>query len=260
MKLIYEIGDMFESPSVMIAHGCNSHGVMGSGVAKTMVVRHYSAFVTYKNAHDLSGLHLGEVVFAYSKDQFNRKPKIIANCITQKDFGRDPNVVYVSYDGIRDAVRQINDYMRSTGVLSVDSTPHTQNGKVTVTFPLIGAGLANGDWGVIAKIIEDESTEFQPLIYVQNQATLDKALEAVASLQLTELIEQNHHHGKIIATCINNDTCPVSLTVGKNYEVDNLLDTPEGWYRICDDTDEFYLFPSEYFNIIKCPEISEECR
>lgn len=259
MKLIYKIGDMFESPSVVIAHGCNSHGVMGSGVAKTMVFRHYAAFVTYRNAYELGGLKLGEVIFAYSKDQINRKSKIIANCITQKDFGRDPNVVYVSYDGIREAVKQINNYLRTTGVLSVDSTPHTENGKVTVTFPLIGAGLANGDWAVIAKIIEEESTEFQPVIYVQDQATLDKALEAVASAQLVDFVKDDGQSSDITAICINNDGYPVSLTVGKTYNVGELIQ-PGGLYLVSDDTGESYLYPSEMFSIIDTPETSEECR
>ena len=253
MKLIYKIGDMFESPSTVLAHGCNSHGIMKSGVAKTMVERHYAAYVGYRNAFDLNGLHVGEVIFAHSKDRDTRKEKIIANCITQKDYGRDPNFVYVSYDGIRKAVQALNEYVRAYVVGR--NEVHLQDDFPTVTFPLIGAGLANGDWGVIAQIIEEESVNFQPIIYVQNQETLDKALDdADAVAQLVSSPEE------VFAICINNDNYPVSLTVGRTYSVNNLIDTPEGMVRVLDDTNEYYLYSNELFSIINSPETSEECK
>lgn len=252
MKLIYKIGDMFETPSVMLAHGCNSHGIMKSGVAKTMVERHYAAYVGYRNAFDLNGLQVGEVIFAHSKDRDNRKEKIIANCITQKDYGRDVNYVYVSYDGIRKAVKIINEYIRAY-VVGRDEI-HLQDGFPTVTFPLIGAGLANGDWGVIAQIIEEESTDFQPIIYVQNQETLDKALDDADAV--AQLINNDTEE---VAICINNDGYPVSLTIGRTYNITK-INSPGDLVRVLDDTNEYYLFPSEYFSIINTPETSEECK
>jgi hypothetical protein len=35
-----------------------------------------------------------------------------------------------------------------------------------VAFLLIGAGLANGSWTLIYGIIEEESTNFQPIVYL----------------------------------------------------------------------------------------------
>jgi O-acetyl-ADP-ribose deacetylase (regulator of RNase III) len=46
----------------------------------------------------------------------------------------------------------------------------------TVGLPLIGAGLANGDWEVISKIIEEEAVDFEPVVYVIDE----KVFEALA--------------------------------------------------------------------------------
>ena len=40
---------------------------------------------------------------------------------------------------------------------------------------------------------------------------------------------------------------PLELTQGKIYEV---LSVERGWYRICDDTGEDYLYPPEAFEIL----------
>ena len=40
----------------------------------------------------------------------------------------------------------------------------------------------------------------------------------------------------------------ISLTVGKIYEV---ISIESGWYRIVDNTEEDYLFPPEYFEIVE---------
>lgn len=40
----------------------------------------------------------------------------------------------------------------------------------------------------------------------------------------------------------------VSLTKGKLYEV---ISIEEGWYRICDDTDDDYLFSPDEFDIVE---------
>ena len=44
---------------------------------------------------------------------------------------------------------------------------------------MIGAGLANGDWSIISKIIEEEeATHFTPVVYILDQkiyATLTNA-------------------------------------------------------------------------------------
>lgn len=144
MKIIYKQGDLLECSERVIVHGCNSQGVMGGGVALAIRKKYPEAYNAYMAAYENDVLELGEVIGAYSKD------KLILNAITQRYYGRDKNKVYVDYGAIREAFKAIN----------------SQCSYSTVAMPKIGAGLANGDWDIIEKIIEEECTDVQPVVYV----------------------------------------------------------------------------------------------
>jgi hypothetical protein len=52
---------------------------------------------------------------------------------------------------------------------------------------MIGAGLAGGDWGKIAEIVEEESNHFQPIVYCFTESELDRATMAVCIYQSEKL-------------------------------------------------------------------------
>jgi O-acetyl-ADP-ribose deacetylase (regulator of RNase III) len=141
MKIEYVHGNLFASTERVIAHGCNAQGVMKSGVAKVIREAYPQAYQDYRNKYEHSGLYLGEVI------ETQLPGRTILNIISQQYYGRDPNIVYVSYDAIFKAVKRINEM-----------------GHERVGFPLIGAGLANGNWNVIAAIIESYAN-FTPVVY-----------------------------------------------------------------------------------------------
>jgi O-acetyl-ADP-ribose deacetylase (regulator of RNase III) len=152
MKIIYKKGDLFQCPESVIIHGCNTQGVMGAGVAKLIKEIYPRAYQIYKkavlerkrvpNARPI----LGEVIWAVCGD------KVIGNAITQEFYGRDvTGRPYCDYDAVRSCMKQINDNVRPL--------------EDRVAMPKIGAGLAGGDWDIIAQIIEEESTRFQPVVY-----------------------------------------------------------------------------------------------
>lgn len=143
--LRYVKGDLMKAPERMIIHGCNTMGVMGSGVAYLIRRDFPKAYEAYRNHYEAHGLKLGEVVWATDKG------KTIGNAITQARFGRDGSR-YVNYDAVRDAIRAVS-VMCVT--LEIDS----------VAMPKIGAGLGGGDWNVIAEIVDQESSDFQAVIY-----------------------------------------------------------------------------------------------
>lgn len=150
MKIKYVLGDLFASSENVLIHGCNSKGVMGSGVAKIIRDRFPQAFEAYRDAYEINGfLELGNVIWAETKG------KLIGNAITQENFGRDPKVIYCDYDAIREAIKNVNEKVK--GLYN------------TVGMPMIGAGLANGSWDIISKIIEEESTDFIPVVYIVDQ-------------------------------------------------------------------------------------------
>lgn len=133
-------GDITTVRSGIIVHGCNAQGVMGSGVAKAIRQAFPEAYRRYAEAaNDERGLILGRVVWAKVSDE----PLLaVANAITQEFYGRSPGFRYVDYDAVRCAFRKIGEVARRK--------------KLTVHYPMIGAGLGGGDWETIRRIIDEE--------------------------------------------------------------------------------------------------------
>ena len=143
MKIEYIKGDLMTTDTRHIIHGCNAQGVMGSGVAKLIRDKYPSAYTVYNDVYNNKGLELGEIVVSLQNDG-----KVIHNAITQKNFGRDASVVYVSYWAIAEVFRKIDSF-----------------GVKEIAMPMIGAGLANGDWNVISAIIENTLQKTKPVVY-----------------------------------------------------------------------------------------------
>jgi O-acetyl-ADP-ribose deacetylase (regulator of RNase III) len=124
------VGDMFtetlNQEGIIIVHGCNAQGVMGSGVAAIMKKLYPYAYLAYKQVSRRHGLKLGAVVMAPAPG--NEGPTI-ANAITQEFYGRDGKV-YASYDAIVVA-------MQAIAKLAGKDTP--------VHLPMIGGGLGGCD-------------------------------------------------------------------------------------------------------------------
>jgi O-acetyl-ADP-ribose deacetylase (regulator of RNase III) len=152
MKIRYVTGNLLEAPERYILHGCNAQGVMGSGVAKLLRDKEPAIFDRYRETYELQGNHLilGQTIWVWTKD------KIYINGITQEFYGREPGHVYVSYDAISGVIASINDRARAIPAMKIDA----------VAMPLIGAGLAQGDWNIISQLIEEGSTNFEPVVYL----------------------------------------------------------------------------------------------
>jgi O-acetyl-ADP-ribose deacetylase (regulator of RNase III) len=153
MKIQYVKGDLLHADCKFILHGCNSFGVMGSGVAKLIRQKWPKAYQDYKDRYDSYGLKLGEVIASKQDDG-----KIILNAITQEFYGKDDRV-YVSYWAIANVIKTIDDIAKDTNK-EMPGTPFK------IAMPMIGSGLGGGDWKVIEAIIENESKNIQPVVYI----------------------------------------------------------------------------------------------
>jgi O-acetyl-ADP-ribose deacetylase (regulator of RNase III) len=155
MKIIYKHGDLLKAEEKFIIQGCNAQGVMGSGVAKLLRDADEKVFSDYRKVYEDQGLKVGEVIWVPSA----ALAKTVVNVISQEFYGREPGVVYVSYAGLREAMKKIDEHAKS--IKSFDFSP-----PVAMALPLIGAGLAQGKWSVIAEILEEESKNWQPVVYL----------------------------------------------------------------------------------------------
>lgn len=144
-------GNLFElaPEKCIIAHGCNAQGVMGSGFAKAIRDMYPEAFEVYHTTYKHHGLALGEVIPCG-----NRESRIIANCITQEYYGRDPDSVYVSYDAV---------------VLSMKIVArHSARLKLPVYLPFIGGGLANGNRNILMAIFEETFKDVEAYLVIND--------------------------------------------------------------------------------------------
>jgi O-acetyl-ADP-ribose deacetylase (regulator of RNase III) len=144
--ITYVKGDLLLSEEKRIAHGCNCSGGFGSGFAAQVAQLYPRVRESYLVRHNTRGWKLGEVQILGIGDGSERE---IANCATQQRYGRADEGPYVSYPAIRQVFRDL-----------VRSWP----GGFAV--PKIGAGLAGGNWEIIAKIIEEESGQVEVRVYV----------------------------------------------------------------------------------------------
>lgn len=142
-------GDITTVTSGIIVHCCNAQGQMGAGVARALRDKWPEVFHVYAKAYADGGnrLVLGNVHYAEVGN--TPEPKIVvANLIGQQFYGGAPGVVYVNYDAIRTGFRNIASIAKH----------HAECGGplAMIHYPMLGAGLAGGDWTIIEKIINEE--------------------------------------------------------------------------------------------------------
>lgn len=132
-------GDLLELAAAghfdVIVHGCNCHHTMGAGIAKQIKARFPEAYAadlaTPKGSGKLGGISRADIVCG-------GRLLTVVNAYTQDHWkGRG---VKADYAAIRSAFGEIKRCF----------------GGRRIAYPKIGAGLAGGDWAVIAAIIEEE--------------------------------------------------------------------------------------------------------
>ena len=125
----------------VIAHGCNIFCTMGKGIAKQIREVFPEAYSADRRTTPGEYNKLGTVTYA----EIRTHGLVVVNAYTQPEFwrvGQPRGQVFVDYDAVRMCFRKIKRNWGGTGR--------------RFGIPLIGAGLAGGDWSIISKIIESE--------------------------------------------------------------------------------------------------------
>jgi len=120
----------------VIIHGCNCFVVMGGGIAKQIKEAFPEAYAADCETVKGDKTKLGMNTYAKVGDV------IIVNGYTQFTYQRK---VSVDYDAIRSVFEQIYFHFKGT--------------TARIGYPLIGCGLAGGDWDIVSKIIDEELKE-----------------------------------------------------------------------------------------------------
>ena len=132
----------------VLVHGCNCFNNMGSGIAVDVKKNFPEAYEVDQQTTRGSTDKLGTYTSAESKGI------IVINAYTQYGYG--PKGVTAEYirTGISKGGRK--DHFDYTGFREILRQLRSQWGGLRFGFPLIGAGLAGGDWERIQEIITAE--------------------------------------------------------------------------------------------------------
>jgi O-acetyl-ADP-ribose deacetylase (regulator of RNase III) len=115
----------------VIVHGCNCHCTMGAGIAKTIKDKWPEAYAADLRTKKGDRSKLGTFSLAQVGDL------TIINLYSQYNFTRDK--VDVEYEALEEGFRRIRE---------------AYAGK-RIGLPLIGVGLAGGNWAIVREIIGD---------------------------------------------------------------------------------------------------------
>lgn len=135
MNIEFTTGDVLNSGEPAIAHGCNTVGVMGAGIAKQVRQEHPEAFHVYANACDMGRFRLGSALPVFSSPAGH--PGVwIYNLGTQRQPGRDASTwgVFLSFANMAE----------DTAVRKIDR----------VAIPRIGCGIGGLTWTEVEANIE----------------------------------------------------------------------------------------------------------
>lgn len=138
----YRKGNLLDVTSGLIAHGCNTQGVMGAGVALAVKKKYPSVFASYENicneAREKQVDILGDVQTVHVSDS----NLIIANCFTQKYPSKRLGERMIDYEAVASCFERLEDISKFLKLTEIN-------------IPRIGAGLGRGNWKIISTIIEE---------------------------------------------------------------------------------------------------------
>lgn len=139
----YITGDLIElarnGTFTVIGHGCNCHCQMGAGIAKQIRNECLEAYMADRYTIPGDKSKLGSMTCAtISPRNSSEHSYIVCNLYTQYDYTKTK--IDVDYAALRHSMICLRNEFK--------------NHKIGL--PMIGAGLAGGDWAIIEKIIQEE--------------------------------------------------------------------------------------------------------
>jgi len=130
----------------LIVHGCNCFCCMGGGIA--LQIKQMWPEVFQADCRTKSGDRSKMGTYSQCLVGTQGEDLVVINAYTQYD--HNSSILQVDYDAIRNVLKTIVD--------------NTCDSGTRIGLPLIGCGLAGGDWGVVKNIIEEELIGFDVTI------------------------------------------------------------------------------------------------
>ena len=122
----------------IIIHGCNCFCQMGAGIAVAIKQNFPAAFKADKATVFGDKKKLGTYSSVMIQNDHG-EPLLVVNAYTQYKYGKGKNL---NENALRKCFRKLKE--------------EYGNKCLTFAYPMIGCGLAGGNWEVVSKIIEEE--------------------------------------------------------------------------------------------------------
>lgn len=134
----YINGDIFSNDERrVICHICNDIGKWGKGFVLAISNKWKEPEIQYRKWHKSNNnFILGEIQLVKVSSN-----TLIANMIAQHGIKSQYNPIPIQYDALRNCLNKLTEYCISN--------------NFDVHMPMIGSGLAGGDWKIIESIIVD---------------------------------------------------------------------------------------------------------
>jgi O-acetyl-ADP-ribose deacetylase (regulator of RNase III) len=195
-------GDLIELAKAgsfdVIAHGCNCHSTMGAGLApqmaKTFGCDKFEMELIGSDVNKLGNIDYQTFVLGKNaiwsledaKNNRNEPELTVVNAYTQYNYGRnhsDGVLRPIDYEALTLCLRKMNMIFQ---------------GK-RIGLPMIGAGLAGGDWDHIKYLIQKELRDCQVTVVIYEKPSSNK-------LSLDEIMRDAYKQNKLIDEKTSNDS------------------------------------------------------
>lgn len=140
MSIEYKIGDLLEAPEIALAHGCNTQGLMGAGVARLVRDAHPSVYDAYRAACNEGTFRVGSALGVWADPATDGVDRFVYNLGTQQNPGADATVwgIFLSFANMAEDAK----------------ARHIS----AVAIPRIGAGIGGLAWLEVEPAIEQAIT------------------------------------------------------------------------------------------------------
>lgn len=141
--IVYKTGDLFTSEADAFAHGCNTLGKMGAGIAKEFKARYFDMFKEYRKLCGDGSFNVGEGYIYKTTDN-----KYIFNLATQGSFaGATTDNISACFIWMKNKLESLN--------------------VTRLAMPRIGCGLGGLNWdNQVLPLLEDILGEEELIIEV----------------------------------------------------------------------------------------------
>lgn len=130
-------GDLFDAPEPALAHGCNTQGLMGAGIAKVFANKYPEMYRHYVGLCAMRLFSVGSVLTWHAPD------RIVFNLGTQINPGADARLF------------AIHIALSNMAGLAVDME------LSSVGIPMIGCGIGGLTWGDVGPCVRDVNITYK---------------------------------------------------------------------------------------------------